>query len=224
MDEIEADSDAFIVKKEFYNVFADFCRQHKLPAVTETTFFKNLPQHIPLNNYRPNIQHKRAYCVKGIRYRPFPSRTSTVSKVFYSLSSRRIEYQNEYQISTVSEPDFIKVQVSLDVQDTLDTQRLDADVKPNHSDITILERVEAYMKEHDSVGCMRASQELDIPLPTVRSIVASSDKLVYGSEQQTVQWKSRTTSNARAYQGTQYPNSGNPIVKSNRGQGENTCN
>jgi putative DNA primase/helicase len=193
MDEIEADSDAFIVKKELYNVFATFCRQHALPAVTEATFFKNLPQHVPLNNFRPTIQHQRAYCVRGIRYRPIPSKASTVSKVFYSLVSRKTDYQDEYHVALVSESDFIKVHVPPDILDTVDATGLDVDLGRGGEKYTTIERVEAYVKRHQSVGCMRASQELDIPLPTFQRIVASSDKLVYGPEQQTVQWKTWMT-------------------------------
>ena len=189
MDELEADSDAFIIKKELYNIFADFCRQHALPAVTEATFFKNLPQHVPLNNYRPKIQYERIYCVRGIRYRPVQSRSSTVSKIFYSLLSRKTDYQDEYQVAPVSESDFIKVRVAPDIVDTLDHHGRDTDPTSDRPDHTLLERVEAFVKQHHSIGCHRASQELDIPLQTFRSIITASENLVYGPEHQTVQWK-----------------------------------
>ncbi|MHA2427895.1 MAG: primase-like DNA-binding domain-containing protein [Candidatus Hermodarchaeia archaeon] len=48
LDCLETDSDAFIVKKDLYNVFAEYCRNLSLPTVTRDTFFKNLPQHVAL--------------------------------------------------------------------------------------------------------------------------------------------------------------------------------
>ncbi|MEM3550837.1 MAG: phage/plasmid primase, P4 family, partial [Candidatus Bathyarchaeia archaeon] len=66
MDCLEVDSDAFIVKKELYNAFAEYCRVKNLPAVTQDTFYKNLPQHVNVVDYRPKLENDRPPSMKGI--------------------------------------------------------------------------------------------------------------------------------------------------------------
>ena len=93
-----------------YGVFAEYCRQMAIPIVTQDTFFKNLPQHIQVTDYRPRIQD-RLHTFRGIRYSV--SSVPNVSRLFYSLSSQRSVYENNgYEIEKISE-DFIKLEVKV---------------------------------------------------------------------------------------------------------------
>lgn len=114
MDCIEKDPDAFIVKKELYNVFAQYCREKKLPVVTQTTFFKNLPQQIPVIDQRPDIEGKRLYTFKGLRY-SLASSLSSVSRVFYILIQRKDDFEGKegYYVEPLSE--FAKVTVASEI-------------------------------------------------------------------------------------------------------------
>jgi hypothetical protein len=116
---LETDSDAFIVKKELYNVFTEYCRQLSLPTVTQDTFFKNLPQHVNVMDYRPKIENKRYHTFKGIRYAL--NGVSNVSRVFYILIEKRGDYEG-YEIEELNDPSFIKIRIPLDSMDTLDTK------------------------------------------------------------------------------------------------------
>ena len=64
MDCLELDSDAFIVKKELYSLFAEYCRIRNIPSVTQDTFFKNLPRYIAVTDFRPKIEGKRPQFLK----------------------------------------------------------------------------------------------------------------------------------------------------------------
>lgn len=111
MDCIKGDSDAFIVKKELYNVFAEYCRENKLPPVTQTTFFKNLPREIPVIDYRPHVQGKRLHTLKGLRYN-LGSEGSSVARVFYILIKRKDEFEEKegYHVELLS--DFAKISIT----------------------------------------------------------------------------------------------------------------
>jgi len=67
MDCLESDSDAFIIKKDPYSLFAEYCRIRKIPSVIRDTFFKNLPQHVAVTDFRSKIKGKRPPVFKGIR-------------------------------------------------------------------------------------------------------------------------------------------------------------
>lgn len=120
MDCLETDSDAFIVKKELYNVFTKYCRQLSLPTVTQDTFFKNLSQHASVMDYRPTVESKRYYTFKGLRYRLNNlSNLSMVSRVFYTLIEKRDDYEN-YEVEELNDGSYIKVRIPLDTVDSLD--------------------------------------------------------------------------------------------------------
>jgi len=122
MDCLEVDSDAFIVKKELYNVFTEYCRRLSLPTVTQDTFFKNLPQHAVVMDHRPTVESKRYYTFKGIRYTLNNlSNLSMVSRVFYTLIEKRGDYEN-YEVEELNDHSFIKVRIPLDSMDSLDTK------------------------------------------------------------------------------------------------------
>lgn len=122
MDCLETDSDTFIVKKELYNVFTEYCRQLSLPTVTQDTFFKNLPQHAVVMDYRPTVENKRFHTFKGLRYSLNNlSNLSNVSRVFYTLIEKRGDYEG-YEIEELNDHSFIKVQIPLDSMDSLDTK------------------------------------------------------------------------------------------------------
>jgi len=122
MDCLETDSDAFIVKKELYNVFTEYCRQLSLPTVTQDTFFKNLPQHAVVMDHRPTVESKRYYTFKGVRYALNNlSNLSMVSRVFYTLIEKRGDYEG-YDVGELNDSSFIKVRIPLDSMDSLDTK------------------------------------------------------------------------------------------------------
>lgn len=77
MDCLEANSDAYIVKKELYAAFTLYCRTRVLPMVTETTFFKNLPQYAAVTEYKPTIEGRQKHTFRGIRF----SKKDSVSSV-----------------------------------------------------------------------------------------------------------------------------------------------
>jgi len=126
MDCLEVDSDAFIVKKELFNAFSEYCRIRNIPTVTQDTFFKNLPMHVNIAEYRPKIGKERPSASKGIRYSPAVSTLSTVSRVFYTLSEKRADLSNENYIVEDLNDGIVKVILKvgkpLDRVDTLDTK------------------------------------------------------------------------------------------------------
>ncbi|MGF3573668.1 MAG: phage/plasmid primase, P4 family [Candidatus Bathyarchaeia archaeon] len=95
MDCLESDSDAIIEKKALYSVFAAYCRSRNLPAVSEHTFFRNLPQHIAINDYKPTIAGKRIYTFKGIKYTEAVATLTGVERQFIVSSSRSEEFRKE---------------------------------------------------------------------------------------------------------------------------------
>lgn len=120
MDCLEVDSDAFIEKKELFNVFAAYCRERGIPCVTQTTFFKNLPQHMAITDVRPPIEGKRIRAFKGIRYSDGASSVSTVSKVFYILVERAKDFSEPWKVMKLNDPSYIKMEITVDTLDTLD--------------------------------------------------------------------------------------------------------
>jgi P4 family phage/plasmid primase-like protien len=125
MDCIEVDSDAAIEKKVLFKVFAAYCRQKSLPIVTETTFLKNLSQHIAVIDFRPEIGKERPRMFKGIRYSEGASSVSRVSRHFLTLSSRREEFEKDpWKIMELPEdPSYIKVGIRVDTLDALDAKQ-----------------------------------------------------------------------------------------------------
>jgi hypothetical protein len=121
MDCLETDSDASIVKKELYNVFTEYCRFYSLPTVTQDTFFKNLPRHIPIADHRPKIKGQRYYTFKGLRYKLAVSNLSMVSRVFYTLREKKDDYGEGFHIEEFPGENYIKIGLALDRIDTLDT-------------------------------------------------------------------------------------------------------
>lgn len=125
MDCLENDSDSFIVKKELYSTFAEYCRVRAIPSVTQDTFFKNLPRHVPVADYRPRVGGERFHTFKGIRYSSGVSSLSSVSRVFYTLIQKMDEFSNDsYKVEELPEEGLLKVTIkigkTLDMLDTLD--------------------------------------------------------------------------------------------------------
>jgi P4 family phage/plasmid primase-like protien len=118
LDCLETDSDAFIEKKALYAVFAEYCRGLRLPTVTQDTFFKNLPKHAAISEYRPTIKKQRFTAFKGMRYRVGVSTLSTLSRVFYILSSLKGNYQNHGYRLIEDYGDYIKIEIALDTPDS----------------------------------------------------------------------------------------------------------
>jgi putative DNA primase/helicase len=123
MDCIETDSDAFIEKKSLYIVFAEYCRNLKLPTVTQDTFFKNLPKYAAVADYKPTIKGTRFYTFKGLRYGLNASNLSTQSRVFYTLIEKSDLFRNNgYKVTTLPGMNFIKIEIPLDSLDRVDDQ------------------------------------------------------------------------------------------------------
>jgi len=132
MDCLEVDSDAFIEKKELFNVFAAYCRDRDIPCVTQTTFFKNLPQHVAITDVRPKIKGTRFSAFKGIRYGDGVSRVSTVSRVFYTLIKQAESFKEPWIVEQLDNEEFclIKIGKTVDTLDTLDTKLQDTPSTP----------------------------------------------------------------------------------------------
>lgn len=124
-DYIEADSDAFIEKKPLYACFAEYCRNLKLPTVTQDTFFKNLPKHVAVADYKPTMKGKRFTAFKGIRYHLNASTPSTLSRVFYHLIEKSdLLKSNGYKVKKLPGTNFIKIEVTVDSLDGLDKDHM----------------------------------------------------------------------------------------------------
>ena len=123
MDCLEVDSEAFIVKKDLFNAFAEYCRIRNLPPVTQDTFFKNLPKHVNVSDYRPKLQSERPPALKGLRFNlSSVSTLSLVSRGFYTLIERKQEFESQgYEVEEIGDS-FIKVWRPPDIIDTLDTK------------------------------------------------------------------------------------------------------
>ena len=67
MDCIEVDPEGYVPKKELYSAFCEYCRNNKLPTVSENTFHKKLIRHVRVEDYRPKIQGKRVHAWRGIK-------------------------------------------------------------------------------------------------------------------------------------------------------------
>ena len=124
MDCLQVDSDAFIEKKGLFSVFAAYCRKQKIPCVTETTFFKNLPQHVAVIDARMTVEKTRMYSFKGIRYGDGVSNVSNVSRVFYTLIERGKDLETPWEAIKLDDPSYIKIRNTLDALDTLDAKSL----------------------------------------------------------------------------------------------------
>ena len=124
MDCLETDSDAFIVKKELYNVFAEYCRQNSIPCVTLDTFYKNLPQHMVIADFRPQVEGRRYHSFKGARYNAEGvSNLSNLSRAFYTLIKLRDGFKAPWKVEHLRDQSYIKVGLALDRLDSLDTKQ-----------------------------------------------------------------------------------------------------
>jgi hypothetical protein len=56
-------------KKVIFEAFCDYCRLHKLPAVTSDTFWKRLPEFISREESYETVNGKRVHCLKGWKLR-----------------------------------------------------------------------------------------------------------------------------------------------------------
>jgi putative DNA primase/helicase len=174
MDCLQIDSDAFIVKKDLFNVFADYCRGHGIPCVTQDTFFKNLPQHVAVIDYRPKLHGGRPPTLKGIRYSLMStlsealsqkgaengrmSARSSVSRVFFTLIEQRARYQEEgYRVEDIDDGSFTKVSVPLDTVDVGDKSQ-----KTLSFDERSPETLDTKQKQYDSASDSQSAQEIPV--------------------------------------------------------------
>jgi len=80
-----------------------------------------LPKHAAISEYRPTIKKQRFTAFKGMRYRVGVSNLSTLSRVFYILSSLKGNYQNHGYRLIEEYGDYIKIEITLDTLDTPDS-------------------------------------------------------------------------------------------------------
>ena len=126
IDYLEVDSDAFIEKKELYAEFAEYCRERNIPPVVQDTFYKNLPRHISVSDFKPRIENKRLHAFRGIRYKADGwSNRSSRSKIFYSLIEKRHDYEDTpgYRVIELQSGSYIKIEIALDRLARLDQIR-----------------------------------------------------------------------------------------------------
>lgn len=70
MDCISEDSEGVIGKSEFYNVYCEYCRAHKIPAKGKETIGKNITKTVRVETYRPRKgEGKRPTSWKGITFK-----------------------------------------------------------------------------------------------------------------------------------------------------------
>ena len=67
MDIIIVDSENWIEKKELYLIFSEYCRDKKIPVVSQDTFFKSLPRYASVRDFRARLGDRRYRAIKGIR-------------------------------------------------------------------------------------------------------------------------------------------------------------
>jgi len=65
-DMIEQDPESYVSKKDLYAAYCEYCRQNKLPIVSDTTFHKKLRKHVKVEDYRPKIRDRRITAWRGI--------------------------------------------------------------------------------------------------------------------------------------------------------------
>jgi putative DNA primase/helicase len=155
MDCLEVDSDAFIEKKALYNEFAEYCRGRSLPTVVRDTFFKNLPQHAVVSDFRPKIEGKgRLYSFKGLRYKANGwSNQSKRSRVFFTLIEKKDEYEAPYITTEFGDKSYIKVCLTLDRLDRLDRKQ-----ETQKTELEKLEEIEKWILENQKDGVIVASE------------------------------------------------------------------
>jgi len=195
MDCLEIDSDAFIIKKDLYSLFAEYCRIRKIPSVTRDTFFKNLPQHIAVTDFRPKIEGKRPPVFKGIRLNlsvstlfkensgkeaenGLVSTVSALSRGFYTLIEKRAEYEQlGYLVEELpNEENYIKIRIPLDTVDRADTGEKKGDFpKGRQKTLDIGEKPKE--KGHKELGEKKDGKEQKEQLEKQKITAASKFKL-----------------------------------------------
>ena len=68
LENIENDTEAEIIKKELFDLFAAYCREKNLPVVNSDTFFKNLPKYVQYTSVKLNRKGERCHAFRGIRF------------------------------------------------------------------------------------------------------------------------------------------------------------
>jgi len=64
---VEEAPDAWISKGEFYSAYAEYCRQNRLPIISQSVVGRRLPQLCRVESYRPKVAGVRITAWKGIR-------------------------------------------------------------------------------------------------------------------------------------------------------------
>ena len=123
MDCLEIDPESWIIKQELYNAFATYCREQNLPTVSRDTFYKNLPQHITVYDYRPKINGKRATAFRGVKLAPHAEKMMKRVKGVKGVNP--FSYFSEKSNQIVN-----KIEKTLDRVDTVDTKSSSQEIRP----------------------------------------------------------------------------------------------
>lgn len=89
-DMIEIDPNDYVPKRELYLAFCQFCRENKLPMVSENVFHRKLIRYVTVEDYRPKVAGSRIRAWKGIRLKGTENEKPTHEEVRfleYDLSS-----------------------------------------------------------------------------------------------------------------------------------------
>ena len=62
------DPDSFIIKRNLYSVFCEFCRWMGFPTKSDGVFFREMPMHVRVESYRSGLKG-RPPALKGVRYK-----------------------------------------------------------------------------------------------------------------------------------------------------------
>jgi putative DNA primase/helicase len=168
---LEVDSDAFIEKKSVYNVFAAYCREKAIPCVTQDTFFKNLPRHMAVNDFRPKVEGKRFTAFKGIRYSDAVSTLSGVSRVFFILVERAKDFKKPWDVAKLNDPSYIKIGLALDSPDSLDTAKPKPAVLTQENVEKVLNALTKAMYPRDSATTQEVAREAGLLEADVEAIL-----------------------------------------------------
>jgi putative DNA primase/helicase len=162
MDEIEVDSEGWIVKKELYSAFARYCREFKLPCVGYDTFCKNLPKHIAVAEFRP-MDGERARAFKGIRFKEEKPDVQPVHPVqplsYFNKTEERHESSLIKMGERVDEVDVVDAKPEDNTflkplgEDEAETQRLE--------DLNDYLLVEGIIRRHGSIGVFKIKEIME---------------------------------------------------------------
>lgn len=68
LDHIEESPEDWVIKKEIYSKYCEYCRNKNYPVISNSTFHQRLAQNLRIEDYKPLIKDKRITAWKGIKF------------------------------------------------------------------------------------------------------------------------------------------------------------